>query len=612
MLHCASDNLFFSCDQVLTKISPNISVQAMEPEANPLGEYLHSLDTIRQSIPEAALVLPGHHIPFTGLHTRIAELAEHHATRCGQIAEAATARPITAAEAMPCCSNARWTLTKPGSRSANVLVINVNETANASGTATTDLSRSSSGDVGMPNPPRLHAGAPQGLSHTSTRPTWCSSPTRPPSTAPATPPRNGSLSGNIAVRVVKEMPNGDLYLEGTKVILINNEEYHLYVSGLVRPTDIAQDNSIVSTRIADAQIEFTGRGDIADQQNARLVRQGARRRQPVLIRRPTMKLFARLAAMIAVLSILCSARPARADKLRELADVGGARENQLVGYGIVSGLTGTGDDISVPFAAQSTLSLLRRLGVQIDQTQLAQMRLRNVAAVAVTATLPAFAKAGTQDRHHRRLHRQRQVAERRRPHPDGAEGRRPARLRRRPGCAPHRRLLGPRRQRQLGELRFDHVGSHQRRRPRRARGRDHAGDQRRAEARAPHSRPSPWAARIAEAVNAKLGANTAFARDGGLVSVKVPGQFTDRTVELVAVLEDLEVTPIRRARVVINERTGTIVAGGDVRLAPVAVMHGNLTIVVKETPVASQPGAFSKGTTKILPPHRDRDQRGQP
>ena len=78
--------------------------------------------------------------------------------------------------------------------------------------------------------------------------------------------RNGELSGSIAVRVAKEMPNGDLFLEGTKVVLINNEEYHLYVSGLVRRVDIAQDNTIGSSRIADAQIEFTGRGDIADQQ----------------------------------------------------------------------------------------------------------------------------------------------------------------------------------------------------------------------------------------------------------------------------------------------------------------------------------------------------------
>jgi flagellar L-ring protein FlgH len=78
--------------------------------------------------------------------------------------------------------------------------------------------------------------------------------------------RNGELTGNIAVRVVKEMPNGDLFLEGTKVVLINNEEYHLYISGLVRRVDITKDDTIASSRIADAQIEFTGRGDIADQQ----------------------------------------------------------------------------------------------------------------------------------------------------------------------------------------------------------------------------------------------------------------------------------------------------------------------------------------------------------
>ena len=78
--------------------------------------------------------------------------------------------------------------------------------------------------------------------------------------------RAGQLNGNIAVRVNKEMPNGDLFLEGTKVVLINNEEYHLYVSGLVRRVDIAQDDTVASSRIADAQIEFTGRGDIADQQ----------------------------------------------------------------------------------------------------------------------------------------------------------------------------------------------------------------------------------------------------------------------------------------------------------------------------------------------------------
>jgi flagellar L-ring protein FlgH len=75
--------------------------------------------------------------------------------------------------------------------------------------------------------------------------------------------RAGNLKGSIAVRVKKELPNGDLYIEGTKVVMINNEEYHLYISGVIRPSDIEMDNSVLSTRVADAEVEFTGRGDIA-------------------------------------------------------------------------------------------------------------------------------------------------------------------------------------------------------------------------------------------------------------------------------------------------------------------------------------------------------------
>ena len=77
--------------------------------------------------------------------------------------------------------------------------------------------------------------------------------------------RAGTLKGSIGVRVKQEMPNGDLFVEGTKVVMINHEEYHLYVSGVIRPSDIEMDNSIDSSLIADARVEFTGRGDINDQ-----------------------------------------------------------------------------------------------------------------------------------------------------------------------------------------------------------------------------------------------------------------------------------------------------------------------------------------------------------
>ncbi|MBN1608804.1 MAG: flagellar basal body L-ring protein FlgH [Polyangiaceae bacterium] len=77
--------------------------------------------------------------------------------------------------------------------------------------------------------------------------------------------RAGKLKGIIGVRVKQELPNGDLFVEGTKVVMINHEEYHLYVSGVVRPADIERDNSVDSSLVADARVEFTGRGDIADQ-----------------------------------------------------------------------------------------------------------------------------------------------------------------------------------------------------------------------------------------------------------------------------------------------------------------------------------------------------------
>jgi glyoxylase-like metal-dependent hydrolase (beta-lactamase superfamily II) len=101
MLHCVSDRLFLSVDQVLTKISPNISVHGMEPDANPLGDYLPSLRRLGEAVPGDVLVLPGHHVPFTGLHTRLAELSEHHATRCALIADACRDAPRTAAEMLP-------------------------------------------------------------------------------------------------------------------------------------------------------------------------------------------------------------------------------------------------------------------------------------------------------------------------------------------------------------------------------------------------------------------------------------------------------------------------------------------------------------------------------
>ena len=88
MLYCAADKLFLSADQVLSKISPNVSVWAVEPDQNSLGEYLASLASLTTTLPYDVIVLPGHGVPFYGLKTRIKQLADHHEDRCRLIAEA--------------------------------------------------------------------------------------------------------------------------------------------------------------------------------------------------------------------------------------------------------------------------------------------------------------------------------------------------------------------------------------------------------------------------------------------------------------------------------------------------------------------------------------------
>lgn len=148
-------------------------------------------------------------------------------------------------------------------RVGDLVVVRIDERADARGGATTDLRRESSANLGVANVlglvPALRAAYPEldptRLLEVASRSSF---------TGTGNTARNGELSGSIAVRVVREMPNGDLFLEGTKLVRVNNEQYHLYVSGLVRRADIAQDNSVASSRVADAQVEFSGEGDVAD------------------------------------------------------------------------------------------------------------------------------------------------------------------------------------------------------------------------------------------------------------------------------------------------------------------------------------------------------------
>jgi flagellar P-ring protein precursor FlgI len=108
------------------------------------------------------------------------------------------------------------------------------------------------------------------------------------------------------------------------------------------------------------------------------------------------------------------------------------------------------------------------------------------------------------------------------------------------------------------------------------------------------------ATRIAEGLNKAMGEGTARTLDAGSIEVKAPSELKNKPVELVSKLGDVEVDPGSLARVVLNERTGTIVAGGDVRLSPVAIAQGGITISVKESKEVSQPGVLSRGTTAAV------------
>ena len=101
MLYCKADNVLLCADQALAKITPNISVEAMDPDGDPLGIYLRSLESLKQTLPEDVLALPGHNLPFTGLWTRIEELRAHHQSRCDAILGACAEGPRSVAELVP-------------------------------------------------------------------------------------------------------------------------------------------------------------------------------------------------------------------------------------------------------------------------------------------------------------------------------------------------------------------------------------------------------------------------------------------------------------------------------------------------------------------------------
>ena len=314
---------------------------------------------------------------------------------------------------------------------------------------------------------------------------------------------------------------------------------------------------------------------------------------------PTIRRNFAVRALLGValgLALLFRGHEARADKLRDLCDVVGARDNQLVGYGVVTGLNGTGDDITVPYAQQSLRALMRRLGIQVD---IKQVRLRNVAAVIVTSTIPAFVREGS------RLDVT--VASM-----GNAKSLRGGVLVQTPLRGADRKTYavaqGPL---VVGGFSAAGASGSMLQQDVTTTGRVPTGALVEREIKmnfvtkdtvtlALRTPEFGTAQHVVEALNKAFGDKAARALDGGSIELKAPSDLKDKPVELLSKLQDLDVDPVSAARVVINERTGTIVAGGDVRLSPVAIAQGGITIAIQENKQVVQPNAFAAGQTATV------------
>ncbi len=284
-------------------------------------------------------------------------------------------------------------------------------------------------------------------------------------------------------------------------------------------------------------------------------------------------------------------------RLKDLVSIEGVRTNQLIGYGLVVGLNGTGDRQQTQFSVQSLTNLLQRMGVT---TPPAAITVKNTAAVLVTATLPAFAQPGAQldatvaaigDASN--LQGGLLVLTTLR----GVNGQVYAMAQ---GPVVTGGFVAGRGAANRQTVNHPTVGrvptgvSVERMAPAPAIGSTIKLQLKDAD--------FTTAARIAEAVNRHFaGSGLAHADNSALVSINVPPQFASRSIEFISELERLSVQPDQIARVVVNERTGTVVLGKDVRIAPVAIMHGNLTVEVQTTFTATQPVPFSDTPPVVLP-----------
>jgi len=304
---------------------------------------------------------------------------------------------------------------------------------------------------------------------------------------------------------------------------------------------------------------------------------------------------------LGILLVAVGSDVAHAARIKDIANIRGVRQNQLFGYGLVVGLDGSGDGNKTLFTVQSLASMLEKMGVTIDPDDL---KVKNVAAVMITADLPPFARTGS------RIDvlvnsigdaKNLQGGTLLLTPLKGADGKVYA-VAQGPvstGGFSYGKGTGTGVQKNFptvanivgGALIEREIANN--------------FNERELLTLALHAPDFTTATRMAQAINAAFGDALASAPDAGTIEVKVPDLYRGRSVELVALIENIGVTPDMVSKIIINERTGTVIMGENVRIATIAIAHGNLSIQVNRQDNVSQPLPFSRGGQTVVTSDRD-------
>ncbi len=303
---------------------------------------------------------------------------------------------------------------------------------------------------------------------------------------------------------------------------------------------------------------------------------------------------------ITLLGFILFVTPCYGARIKDIAKLNGVRSNQLIGYGLVTGLNGTGDDMKKSlFTLQAVYNMMVRNGITVDPDEISNIKMKNVAAVMVTAELPPFARSGSNI--------DVQVSS-----IGDASSLAGGTLIMTPLKGPDNKVYavaqGPL---TLGAFAFGGKAAKvQQNHPtvgRIANGAIveksvpvHVGDDGKLVYQLSNA-DFTTAANMSNTIDRAFGKKTAYPTDSGTVEVTIPETYRDNVVEFVSEVEKMNVDADSTARVVVNERTGTIVMGKDVKLSTVAVSHGNLNLVIRENENVVQPNPFAAGQTVVTP-----------